>query len=72
MDHQYAIGKIVWVYRTGSEGEIIKTVKVDRQLKYHVRIPSEDEIYMFGSDDLFPFGELAEKNIRKEWAQSAC
>ena len=72
MDAQLAIGKIVWVYRTGSEGEIIKSVNVDHQTKYHVRVPSEDETYMFGSDDLFVFGDLAQENIRREWAKSAC
>jgi hypothetical protein len=72
MDAQFSIGKIVWVYRTGSEGEIIKTVDVDHQTKYHVRVPSENETFMFGSDDLFPFGEMAQDNIRKEWANAAC
>ena len=72
MDAQFAIGKIVWVYRTGSEGEIIKSVNVDHQTKYHVRVPSEDETFMFGSDDLFVFGDVAQENIRKEWARSAC
>ena len=71
MEDQFSIGKIVWVYRTGSEGEIIKSVKIDHQTKYHVRVPSENETYMFASDDLFLFGDLAQDNIRKEWAKSA-
>ena len=70
MDSQFGIGKIVWVYRTGSEGEIIKSVNVDHQTKYHVRVPSENETYMFGSEDLFLFGEVAQDNIRKEWGQT--
>jgi len=72
MDNQFTIGKIVWVYRTGSEGEIIKSVSVDHQIKYHVRVPSEDEVFMFGADDLFVFGPAGQENIRKEWAKSAC
>jgi len=70
MDNQFGIGKIVWVYRTGSEGEIVKTVNVEHQTKYHVRVPSEDETYLFGPDDLFLFPPLGQENIRKEWAQA--
>lgn len=70
MDNQFEIGKIVWVYRTGSEGEIVKTVDVEHQTKYHVRVPSEDETYCFGEEDLFLFPPLGQENIRREWARA--
>ena len=70
-NNDFGIGKIVWVYRTGSEGEIVKSVSVEHQIKYHVRVPSEDETYLFGAEDLFLFPPLGQDNIRKEWAQSA-
>ena len=64
MENQFGIGKIVWVYRTGSEGEIIKTVNVEHQTKYHVRVPSEDETYLFGPDDLFLLSSFFLLSIR--------
>ena len=72
MDNHFDIGKIVWVYRTGSEGEIIKSVSDEDKVKYHVRVPSEDETCLFTAEDLFLFPQLGQENIRQEWAKAAC
>lgn len=71
MHSELEIGKVVWVYKTGCEGEIVKQVYQELQTKYHIRIPMEDETYVYGPEDLFVFGPEAEANIRKEWRQKA-
>lgn len=69
MESEYKIGKVVWVFKTGFEGEIINCVLQEQQTKYHIRVPSEDDVFVYGAEDLFVFGPQAERNIRQEWAQ---
>ena len=71
MEDQFSIGKIVWAFRLGSEGEIVKKVDMEEQIKYHVHVPSEDETYCFGADDLYLFPPTGQENIRREWARAA-
>jgi len=71
MESEFQIGKVVWVYKTGCEGEIVNQVHQELQTKYHIRIPAQDEVYVYGPEDLFVFGPEAEANIRKEWRQKA-
>lgn len=71
MDNHMEIGKIVWAFRVGSEGEIVKKVEAEEKIKYHVHIPAKDETYCFTADDLFLFPPVGQENIRKEWAARA-
>ncbi len=71
MESELQVGKVVWVYKIGCEGEIVNQVWQELQMRYHIRIPAEDETYIYNQDDLFVFGPEAEANIRKEWSQQA-
>jgi|GEM_PF-4034083 len=63
------VGRLVWVFKLGSEGEVVQQVREGTATQYHIRIPSEDETYVYGSEELFVFGPEAEANIRSEWKE---
>ena len=60
-------GKVVFVFKIEAEGEITKVVDSDTDTRYHVRIPADDDVYIYSREDLHVFSPLAEKNIRREW-----
>ncbi len=70
MNDQPKIGSIVGVYKTGLAGEVTKVLSHGLMRKYHVKVPVENETYLYAADDLYVFPDLAAKNIRKEWETS--
>ncbi|MDN5211078.1 hypothetical protein QQ020_03425 [Fulvivirgaceae bacterium BMA12] len=71
MKNQLKVGNVVGIFRTGMVGEVTKVIQNETQVKCHVKIPGEDETYLYSKDDLHLFCEAAEKNIRKEWQEEA-
>lgn len=62
---------MVWVYKIGCEGEVVRTMVEGHQAKYLVHIPADDDEFVYAEEELFVFGKQAETNIRKEWGQKA-
>ncbi|MGI9545321.1 MAG: TOBE domain-containing protein [Cyclobacteriaceae bacterium] len=69
MESRIEPGNVVWVFKIGLEGEITKVEAFGRETRYHVRIPSDDDVYVYSREDLHLFPKMAEENIRKEWGQ---
>lgn len=69
MVSEIKVGRLVWVFKLGSEGEVVHQVRQGTAVHYHIHIPSENETYVYQSDELYVFGPEAEANIRQEWKQ---
>ncbi len=66
---EISVGQLVWVFKLGSEGEVVHQARQDNDIQYHIHIPSENETYVYSSEELYVFGPEAEANIRREWQQ---
>lgn len=60
-------GNVVFVFKIEAEGEITKVDTSDAEPKYYVRIPVDNDIYIYSKEDLHVFPKQAEENIRREW-----
>ena len=67
MRSELQAGKVVWVYKIGCEGEVVRRIYQDHQAKYLVHIPADNDEFVYEEEELFVFGAQAEANIRKEW-----
>ncbi len=70
MNEQPTIGTIVGVYKTGLAGEVTKVISHGLMRKFHVKVPVENETYLYTEEDLYVFPDIAANNIRKEWENS--
>lgn len=64
-------GKVVFVYKIETEGEVTKVEADDTETRYHVRIPEDDDVYVFSKEELHVFSPQAEENIRREWKRQS-
>jgi len=69
MENRIQPGNVVWVFKIESEGEITKVEANSGETRYYVRIPIDDDVYIYLREDLHVFSKQAEENIRREWKE---
>jgi len=62
-------GNVVYIFKIECEGEITKVEADGSDTRYFVRIPVDDDIFIYRREDLHVFSKTAEENIRREWKE---